>query len=229
MKKLNLRNMAATVACFAAAMTFSACEDNSTNNNNNQMAAIEKGSVKWDVTHKIGAVTQRQEVTYTFDNFGKRFRSDAFILEPVVPEMMSRTTIIQNQITKKCWFYGVDFNNPLNPLPTWSDMKCEDADSAEIDFTITEDVLKSYRKLPDMTIIGKRCDAYEFKASLTYDGITTTTTTIVAYWEGLNLYNKMEIKITGGETTVSEWIATSATFNVPDVAFTQTLDISWHP
>ena len=185
------------------------------------MTHIESGSVKYLIGHESDETSGGVLAYYviTFDNSGKRFRYDVLFGEDDNDE--SRMVHIINHLTSTYWQYGFYFNSETDYGFGWQDMPYSDApNKGDFEVSATEAGLAAggYTKLPNRTIAGKSCVVYSH--SINIQGATYRTT--YALWNTLVLL--MEIAM-GNDMLI--WIAQSVTLEVPDVAFTKTLDITW--
>jgi len=191
---------------------------------------MEKGSVKWKITYSQNGMEQELKQVYTFDNYGKRVRNDMFMDHGF---LTMQYITISNMLTRTCWLYGPDQYMTFG----WSNMDCGSDPGTDANFqtdvTMDFELLATYRRLPDRMIAYKMCTVYEIKSTMNTAGTIVNSTTTYAFWEGLTMYVKIEMTITGGGTTPTTVISTteaeSVTLSVPATAFTQTTNITWHP
>ena len=141
-----------------------------------------------------------QEWVLTYDGFGDRSRADGYM------EGMHIIVLILHS-NKEFWMYvpivgwmSYPYEEYLQEQGTGPDMK-----------SVEELEKHGFKKHGTMTVIGKVCDVYEG----TWDGEKMK----YAYWQGLALYMESDAVI---------WVATAATFNVPNKAFNRsTIEVDW--
>ena len=189
----------------------------------------EKGAVKYLIGHE----SDESDGSYffyaiTFDNNGKRYRSDLFIDDDDDNEEFNRLAWIVNHLTKTYWAYTLfyDEKNPLNSGMKWVDMDYKDAPEDFFLFQISSseaELLKGgFTKQTNRTIAGKSCSVYS--QSMKVQGMSMKYT--IALWNGLTMLWEVEYS-DGTETSSTFWVAQSVTLDVPEVAFTKTLDLTW--
>jgi len=182
----------------------------------------EKASIKYMIGHESdeGSGIAAYYIV-TFDNNGKRLRWDMITDE----NEEGRMAEIINHINKTYWRYTFYFDpNTYDYGFRWEDVNYKDAPQnggAPFQFSASgAELLKNpgCTKLSDKTYAGKLCNVYSY--SLAQYGVPFKYT--FAIWNGLTLFMEMS---DGSETMF--WVAQSVTLDVPDVAFTKTLDITW--
>ena len=169
----------------------------------NDSGGIEKAVVRYLAT---GDLVDGEEATMviTFDHYGKRFRWDAFV------ENTFRQALVFNVLNNTYW--GNFDNNEWIDIPNFM---YDIYSFLYIGEAYNETELAPYRQLPDMLILNRPCKVY----NLTDDGTEVT----VGIWNGLILFYQ-EHGIEGGR-----YEAKAITFDVPDVAFTKTMNVTWMP
>lgn len=179
---------------------------------------IEKASVKYRVSD--GAMI------FTFDNYGARARTDCVEICKEDEDDYVHAVIIENRITGTNWAsvestpgswpYGYEIVEGqlwLN-VPDWY-LPLVSFFTTFTTPVLTEEelaFLEPYKQPNRMEIAGKSCVVYTFTAD---DGREIT----VALWNGL----RMLMKIDG----VDLYLAQAITLDVPESAFTRTLNITW--
>jgi len=169
----------------------------------------------------------------TFDNNGKRFRTDYFLGNEEENHLFRAE--ITNHFNKTYWEYTFyyDENNPNDYGWRWvdSDYKKAPKDGGiPFQFSASEASLLSggFTKLSNKTYAGKSCSVYTKPTTITAQGQTVTMRYTFAVWNGLILFWEYAIE-GGGESSSMFYVAQAVTLDVPEVAFTKTIDISWLP
>jgi len=173
----------------------------------------EKLSVKYSIVDGYDLVYYM-----TFDNYGKRFRMDVYSVNEE-----HHVTLIIDEILEKMIYYH--FFEPDNYNPSnWVEKDINDYagdESAGIesgsmeDFTSLNDeqmAYNNYIRRPNEMIGGQSCDIFE---KTDHNGTYNKR----ARWKMINMLIVYDDRI--------RMKAEDTTFNVPEEAFTKTLDITW--
>jgi len=204
-----------TTAVIMALATFTACDkDGNGTDPDTPSSYPEKAAIKYlDVSH-LNEYGETEHYYLTFDNHAKRFRYDNYgaIRHIYTGEYISLYdhwhSEMVNHISKTHWksiYNGECVDEPYNA-------------SQKIDqsFSTAKQLLSlGYKKLPaQKTYAGKPCDMYTHTNSY--------GTSTIGLWNDITLYREIETEIS---YSLSE--ALEVTLDVPEVAFTKTLDITW--
>jgi len=160
---------------------------------------VEKGAIKfqYNATDESGYFA-----AYTWANNGMRFRYDMFY-DDEEQDNVSTAVVLINHFEKSYW---------MGAGGQWMDLS-EQYNPAYINtpFAVDETEMKPYLQSNTMNIAGKKCNVYK----VTYEGIVF----VYGVWNGLILYMEKD-----GEAMMT---AVAATLDVPEVAFTQTFNVTW--
>ena len=218
----SLRRMLRMMAVvLTAMMTISACsnEDNDGDENGgtNSNSFPEKAAIKYLRASHLIETGETIHFFLTFDNYAKRFRNDDYgpIKHLYTGEYISQydhwESSMVNHINKTHW--NSIYNGECVDQPYNENKKIDPGITA----TAQELLSLGYKKQSAQKIIaGKPCDLYTITSSY---GTATQ-----GLWNNITLYLEVDTGIT---YTLLEALA--VTLDVPEVAFTKTLDITWLP
>jgi hypothetical protein len=216
------------VAIMMAFTTLTACEnleENGTDTDENNSSYAEKAAVKYLEVHMsptYDGLPVHQYVIY--DNYGKRYREDWW--GPIrdyggdyISHYDQWETNIENHINKTLWksIYKGE----------WENLQYKTEKKLETTWLSPHNIFSNgFKKQPNpITFAGKSCDIYTLTIS------TGTGTGDVTYTYAL--WNKIvmmhEVKASASGEIIARVEAVAITLNVPETAFTKTLDITWLP
>ena len=155
----------------------------------------------WSIVEK-GSVKYEQEIIFTWDNHGYRFRYD-------VCDLNSSESSFAYIINHLSGFYVYGSNDSNGG--TWYEFEGQDY-KPTFGFTVDEKAMANYQQ-GTVNIAGKTCNLYVMNLS----GYSLKQ----ASWNGLMMLYEIN-----GEIVLK---AVAATVDIPEVAFTETFEISWLP
>jgi len=214
--KFSFQSMLMLMATIMMALvTLTSCFDDDENgtDSDNPNSYPEKAAVKYRQVHLEGTVHHY----VVFDNYGQRYREDWWGPIEAVSQYDHWETEIENHINKTRWesiYKG-----------TWTDLSYKTEKKFEITFTNVEKTLSNgFKKQPNqITLAGKPCDIYTLTLSL--EGRKYDYT--YAIWNNIEMM--YETKESESGKIIGKREAEAVTLDVPEVAFTKTLDITWLP
>jgi len=232
--KLNQKRMSVQIqrllmmiaAIMVAAMTVTACHDDEkgTDPTDTNSSYAEKAAIKYHHAHMLSYYDGHPVYQYViYDNYGKRYREDWWgPLQKDGGGYISLNdhweTNIENHINKTNWksIYKGE----------WKDQQYKTEKSLEKTWLGIETIKTNgfKKESGQMTFAGKTCDVYTLTIST---GTGTTVTYTYAIWNKIAMMH--EIKTSPSGEILARVEAVAITLDVPETAFTKTLDITWLP
>ena len=209
-----------------ASMTFTACsgDDDVTDPEVTSSFYAEKAAIKYLEAHMIDYYDGNPVHQYViYDNYGKRYREDWW--GPLRKDGGDYTSLydhwetnIENHTSKTNWknIYKGE----------WEDRQYKTEKSLEKTWLGIETInTNGFKKQSaQMTFAGKPCDVYTL--TLSTGSVTGEVTYTYAIWNKIAMMH--EVKTSSGGI-IARVEAVAVTLDVPENAFTKTLDITWLP
>jgi hypothetical protein len=224
--KFSLQRFIILMGIVIVSMAFTSCSEgeNGTDPDNNS-SYPEKAAVKYLQVHLIESLGGDVHDYVIFDNYGKRFRTDVY--GPLYNEgkLVDMYGHWQTQLED----HGSKTMREINYYTLggqWENKPYKSEKQLEVAFMSVQKIVSngSFKKqTAQITLAGKPCDVYTATLAVGADNFTYT----YAMWNNIEMLYETKYSASGKILARREAVAVS--LDVPEAAFTGTMDITWLP